>query len=267
MFPESEMVSAIWEPAPGKSENSCASERVSKSAAISALKSLSWFKMTFRRTIKAPLRAWAGIIMAWSQVKGGPASWICWMRRAIALKAPRTACSQWDRHPLNLRSKRIYIDRSSAFGRGDSYDDSRNRDREDPATSRIACAKDNRLYRLHCAQSSSQNSQLFDWGRSLRSLGAMVWGYWWLRNHTRNHINSANQRISATLVASKQQHILPVLSTHPKTLELLRDRALNDPDEQLREWAQEQLKMQNVKLKEEAWTNWSACDDPGIRIK
>jgi hypothetical protein len=29
--------------------------------------------------------------------------------------------------------------------------------------------------------------------------------------------------------------------THPKTLELLRDRAANDPDEQLREWAQEQL--------------------------
>ncbi|MEB3231691.1 MAG: NACHT domain-containing protein [Leptolyngbyaceae bacterium] len=29
--------------------------------------------------------------------------------------------------------------------------------------------------------------------------------------------------------------------THPQTLELLRDRAENDPDEQLREWAQEQL--------------------------
>ena len=28
---------------------------------------------------------------------------------------------------------------------------------------------------------------------------------------------------------------------HPKTLELLRDRALNDPDKQLREWTQEQL--------------------------
>jgi len=39
--------------------------------------------------------------------------------------------------------------------------------------------------------------------------------------------------------------------THSKTLELLRDRATNDPDEQLREWAQEQLKMQNGKLKEE----------------
>jgi len=30
--------------------------------------------------------------------------------------------------------------------------------------------------------------------------------------------------------------------THPKTFELLRDRAINDPDEQLRAWAQEQLK-------------------------
>jgi hypothetical protein len=29
--------------------------------------------------------------------------------------------------------------------------------------------------------------------------------------------------------------------THPKTLELLRDRAINDPDEQLREWAKEQI--------------------------
>jgi hypothetical protein len=29
--------------------------------------------------------------------------------------------------------------------------------------------------------------------------------------------------------------------THPKTIELLHDRALNDPDEQLREWATEQL--------------------------
>ncbi len=29
--------------------------------------------------------------------------------------------------------------------------------------------------------------------------------------------------------------------THPKTLELLHDRALNDPDDQLRQWAQAQL--------------------------
>ncbi|MBD2328492.1 NACHT domain-containing protein [Alkalinema sp. FACHB-956] len=33
---------------------------------------------------------------------------------------------------------------------------------------------------------------------------------------------------------------------HPETIELLRDRALNDPDEQLRQWAQEQLqKLEN----------------------
>jgi len=47
------------------------------------------------------------------------------------------------------------------------------------------------------------------------------------------------------------QALLTHYSTHPKTLELLRDRAENDPDEQLREWAQEQLEMQNVKLKME----------------
>jgi len=48
---------------------------------------------------------------------------------------------------------------------------------------------------------------------------------------------------------------IKILMTHyptsPKAIELLRDRATNDPDEQLREWAQEQLKMQNGKLKEE----------------
>jgi hypothetical protein len=36
--------------------------------------------------------------------------------------------------------------------------------------------------------------------------------------------------------------LLTYYLTHPKNLELLRDRATNDPDEQLREWAQEQLK-------------------------
>ncbi|PZV10349.1 MAG: NTPase (NACHT family) [Leptolyngbya sp.] len=45
--------------------------------------------------------------------------------------------------------------------------------------------------------------------------------------------------------------LLTHYSTHPKTLELLRDRATNDPDEQLRQWAQEQLKVQNEKLKME----------------
>jgi len=43
--------------------------------------------------------------------------------------------------------------------------------------------------------------------------------------------------------------------TYSKTLELLRDRALNDPDEQLREWAQEQLKIHNTKVKTEVSSN------------
>jgi 3-methyladenine DNA glycosylase AlkC len=37
------------------------------------------------------------------------------------------------------------------------------------------------------------------------------------------------------------QALLRYYPTHPKTLELLHDRALNDPDDQLRTWAQEQL--------------------------
>lgn len=36
---------------------------------------------------------------------------------------------------------------------------------------------------------------------------------------------------------------------HPETLELLHDHATNDPDEQLREWAQEQLKYTMQKQK------------------
>jgi len=39
--------------------------------------------------------------------------------------------------------------------------------------------------------------------------------------------------------------------TAPKSIELSRDSAENDPDEQLRQWAEKQLKMQNVKLKME----------------
>jgi hypothetical protein len=34
---------------------------------------------------------------------------------------------------------------------------------------------------------------------------------------------------------------------HPNTLELLRDRAQNDPDEQLQKWAQEQLEKLKIK--------------------
>ncbi|MGV0026574.1 hypothetical protein [Phormidesmis priestleyi] len=39
--------------------------------------------------------------------------------------------------------------------------------------------------------------------------------------------------------------------THSKTIELLHDQATNDPDEQLRQWAQEQLEIQTVKLEME----------------
>jgi hypothetical protein len=61
--------------------------------------------------------------------------------------------------------------------------------------------------------------------------------------------SSTNSRLEAL-------HILVYsYPTHPKTLELLRDRAANDPDEQLRQWAQEQLKMQNVRLKMEESSN------------
>ncbi len=49
--------------------------------------------------------------------------------------------------------------------------------------------------------------------------------------------------------------LLTHYSTYPKTLELLRDRALNDPDEQLREWAQEQLKIHNTKVRTEVNSN------------
>jgi hypothetical protein len=33
-------------------------------------------------------------------------------------------------------------------------------------------------------------------------------------------------------------------SAHPQTIALLHDRAINDPDEQLREWAQQQIEQQ-----------------------
>jgi len=37
------------------------------------------------------------------------------------------------------------------------------------------------------------------------------------------------------------EYLLTHYPTHPKLIALLHDRAINDPDEQLREWAQEQL--------------------------
>ncbi|MGB7316127.1 MAG: HEAT repeat domain-containing protein [Nodosilinea sp.] len=48
--------------------------------------------------------------------------------------------------------------------------------------------------------------------------------------------------------------IISHYSTHPKTLELLRDRALNDPDKQLQAWAQEQLQQMENQGGSSEWT-------------
>jgi hypothetical protein len=61
---------------------------------------------------------------------------------------------------------------------------------------------------------------------------------------------SADEIIDSVYTANPRKRSLEALCiyypTHPKTLELLRDRAENDPDEQLRQWAQEQLqRMEN----------------------
>jgi hypothetical protein len=48
---------------------------------------------------------------------------------------------------------------------------------------------------------------------------------------------------------------LKYYSTHPRTLELLYERSVNDSDNQLREWAQEQLEVHNIKLVMEASSN------------
>jgi hypothetical protein len=52
------------------------------------------------------------------------------------------------------------------------------------------------------------------------------------------------------------QALVRYYPTYPKTLERLRDRAANDPDEKLRQWAQEQLKIQNVKLTDGGKFQW-----------
>jgi len=49
--------------------------------------------------------------------------------------------------------------------------------------------------------------------------------------------------------------LLEYYSEEANTLQLLRDRAINDPDEQLREWAQEQLEIHDAKIKMEASSN------------
>ena len=66
-----------------------------------------------------------------------------------------------------------------------------------------------------------------------------------IRQHESNH----NPRLIAL------ESLFTYYPTYPKTLELLHDRATNDPDEQLRQWAQEKLKIQNVKLKIEESSN------------
>jgi predicted NACHT family NTPase len=56
----------------------------------------------------------------------------------------------------------------------------------------------------------------------------------WAENLVQTAENSSARRASL-------KALLTYYPTHPRTIELLHDRALNDPDEQLREWAQEQL--------------------------
>jgi hypothetical protein len=52
--------------------------------------------------------------------------------------------------------------------------------------------------------------------------------------------DQSNWEGNPRLVALKA--LITYYPTHPKTIELMHDRAINDPDEQLREWAQQQLK-------------------------
>jgi hypothetical protein len=48
-------------------------------------------------------------------------------------------------------------------------------------------------------------------------------------------------QLEIEVTSTKVANSLSYYPTDPKTLELPRDRAQNDPDGQLREWAQEQL--------------------------
>jgi hypothetical protein len=61
-----------------------------------------------------------------------------------------------------------------------------------------------------------------------------------------------DRQVSPQFVAI--QGLLEYYPTHPKTLELLHDRALNDPDEQLRQWAQEQLQQMENQGGASEWT-------------
>ena len=57
-------------------------------------------------------------------------------------------------------------------------------------------------------------------------------------------MDAARSRVGGTIDSPCQialQSLFTHYPTYPKTLELLSDRALSDPDKQLREWAQNQL--------------------------
>ena len=56
----------------------------------------------------------------------------------------------------------------------------------------------------------------------------------------REHTSNRNPRLRAI------EALLEHYPTHTKTLEILNDRALNDPDDQLRQWAQDQLQKLEV---------------------
>jgi hypothetical protein len=56
------------------------------------------------------------------------------------------------------------------------------------------------------------------------------------------YCNDENE-VYARLRQAIMESFIKYHRTHPKTLELLHDRALNDPDDQLRTWAQAQLKL------------------------
>lgn len=63
-----------------------------------------------------------------------------------------------------------------------------------------------------------------------------------------------SMQLGVEVISTKISDSLNQYLTYSKKIELLRDRALNDPDEQLREWAQEQLEkleIKNAKLKME----------------
>lgn len=66
-----------------------------------------------------------------------------------------------------------------------------------------------------------------------------------------DEIRQIIKRVSFNSGEVNDWSILISYSYYPKPLELLRDRVDNDPDEQLRQWAGEQLKNVKLKIEEE----------------